>query len=190
MIMNRWGVLSMLVAGICAGCSRPTAEDYFARAEAAEKQALAARDTLSSPEEVRQRFQPAVDAFESLITEYPSHPLAESALFRLAGLRTNDTHEPQLAIDAYTRYIERYPEGEKTPLAMFLIGYLYNNELHNLDSASAAYKRYLAKYPNDQYASSAQFELNTLGKPIEEVLPSAPAPAPSSPPKTPKKKPA
>ena len=73
---------------------------------------------------------------------------------------------------------------------MFLIGYLYNNELHNLDSASAAYKRYLAKYPNDQYASSAQFELNTLGKPMEEILPGAPAPASPEPKKSVKKKPA
>jgi TolA-binding protein len=179
----------VLVAGIvCAGCSKPTAQEYFANANAAEKQAAAARDTMTNPEEAHRLFQPAIQALESLIAEYPSDILADSALFRLAIIRTNDTREPQLAVDTYKKYVGRYPDNPKTPLAMFLIGYLYNNELHNLDSASAAYRRYLAKYPNDQYAQSAQFELNTLGKPLEEILPKSEQPAKPAPKKASRKK--
>ena len=54
---------------------------------------------------------------------------------------------------------------------MFLVGYLYNNELHNTDSAAAAYRRFLERFPQHEMATSAQYELQTLGKSPEELLP-------------------
>ena len=59
---------------------------------------------------------------------------------------------------------------------MFLIGYVYHNELRMLDSAKVAYERFLSEYPNHEMAISAQFELNTLGKPPEELVPKDEAP--------------
>jgi outer membrane protein assembly factor BamD (BamD/ComL family) len=93
---------------------------------------------------------------------------------------------PREAIDAYGLYCREYPAGKQTPLAMFLIGYLYNNELHDIDSAASAYRRFLERYPDSEMATSARFELNTLGKSPEEALP-IPPPEPAA--KRPKKNP-
>lgn len=166
-------VLSVFVvaaAVVVTGCSKPSAEEYYAKAEAAQKSARQAADSLAGKASAKTLFAPVVEQYSSLITEYPSSLLAEKALFQRAAIRTNDTKEHELAISDYKVYAERYPDGEKTPLAMFLIGYIYNNELHNLDSAAAAYKRFLAKYPASEMAMSAQFELNTLGKSPEELV--------------------
>ncbi len=169
----------IFVAAFAAGCSKPTAEEYFARAQAQAQTAAAMADTLRSPEAAREAFQPALALFESVIREYPRHQLAEAALFEIANIRNSNLHMPQEAIDGYRLYCREYPGGKQTPLAMFLIGYLYNNELHNTDSAAAAYRRFLEKYPDSEMATSARFELNTLGRSPEESLP-VPPPEPAA----------
>jgi TolA-binding protein len=164
-----------------AGCSKPTAEEYLARGKEAELQAHGAADTVQNAQELRAIFAPAVDDYVKLVEMYPGSELAEGAFFKIATIYNNDTHEYDKAIDWYKRYIARYPDSSKSALALFLIGYLYNNELHNFDSAAVAYRKFLEKYPQHEMAPSAQFELNTLGKPPEELL--SPAPGPKEEPK-------
>ncbi len=163
-------VFVVAVAVMVAGCSKPSAEERFAKAEAAQKAARTAADSLAGKADPKALFAPVVEQLSNVITDHPSSVLAEKALFQRAAIRTNDTKEHELAISDYRLYAQRYPDGEKTPLAMFLIGYIYNNELHNLDSAASAYKRFLEKYPTNEMAMSAQFELNTLGKSPEELI--------------------
>lgn len=158
------------VAMIVAGCSKPSAEERFAKAEAAQRAARAAADSLTGRVDPKTLFAPVIEQYSSVIDDHPSSVLAEKALFQRAAIRTNDTKEHELAVSDYRLYAQRYPDGEKTPLALFLIGYIYNNELHNLDSAASAYKRFLEKYPTSEMAMSAQFELNTLGKSPEELI--------------------
>lgn len=169
--MKSFSVILLLAAAALAGCSRPSAEEYFARAQKDAQAAASIADTLRSPEALRGAFQPALSGFESVIREYPRHPLAEAALFEIANIKNSNLHMPQEAIEGYALYCRQYPSGEKTALAMFLIGYLYNNELHNTDSAAAAYRRFLDRYPDSEMAASARFELNTLGKNPDEALP-------------------
>jgi outer membrane protein assembly factor BamD (BamD/ComL family) len=163
--------LLILIAAASAGCGKPTAEEYFARAQKDAQAAASIADTLRSPDALRGAFQPALIGFESVVREYPHHPLAEAALFEIANIKNSNLHMPQEAIDGYALYCRQYPSGEKTALAMFLIGYLYNNELHNTDSAGVAYRRFLDRYPDSDMAASARFELNNLGKNPEEALP-------------------
>jgi outer membrane protein assembly factor BamD (BamD/ComL family) len=172
------------------GCGKPTAEESFKKGDEAAQRAAAVMDTVKTDLEARLAFRPAVAAFEELIANHPNDPLAEPALFRIANIRNNFTREPQEAVDTYKRYIATYPNGQQTELSMFLVGFLYNNQLHNLDSAAAAYTAFLAKYPESQYATSARFELSTLGKPLEDLLPKSPIPEkPAAPKKHPKKTP-
>lgn len=161
----------VVISVVCAGCSKPTAEEDFAKVEEASQRAAKMMDTVRNQESTYTIYKPVEAAFEDFIREHPQHPLAEAALFRVANIRNNHLREFVPAVDAYKQYCERYPDGKQRELSMFLIGYLYNNELHNLDSAGAAYRRFLAVYPESQYATSAQFELNTLGKSPEDLLP-------------------
>ena len=169
--MTRSTFLVLLLAAAAAGCSKPTAEEYFARAQREAQAAATMADTLRSPDAVREAFRPALSDFESVLREYPRHPLAEPALFEIANIRNSNLHMPQEAIDTYRQYCLQYPDGKQTAMAMFLIGYLYNNELHSSDSAAAAYRRFLEKYPENEMAASARFELENLGKSPEEAMP-------------------
>jgi len=171
--------LCLVFAAAAAGCSKPSAEDYFARAQQQAQTAATMADTLRSPDAVREAFGPAIGLFQDVIREYPHHPLAEAAIFEIANIHNSNLHMPQEAIDGYSLYCWEYPAGKQTAMAMFLIGYLYNNELHKSDSAAAAYGRFLDRYPDNEMATSAQFELNNLGKSPEEALP-IPPPGPES----------
>jgi TolA-binding protein len=163
-------IVLVAAAVMVGGCSRPSPEESFAKAEAAHRLARKTADSLAGKVDPKTLFAPVVKELSDLISEHPTSPLAERALFLRAAIRTNDTKEHELAVSDYRLYAERYPEGEKTPLALFLVGYIYNNELHNLDSAAAAYRLFLQKYPTNEMAMSAQFELNTLGKTPEELV--------------------
>lgn len=177
--MARFRFFFLLFAAAAAGCSKPTAEEYFARAQQQAQTAATMADTLRSPDAVREAFQPALALFQNVIREYPHHPLAEAAIFEIANINNSNLHLPREAIEGYSLYCREYPAGKQTPMAMFLIGYLYNNELHNTDSAAAAYRRFLDRYPDSEMATSARFELDNLGKSAEEALP-VPPPGPAS----------
>jgi len=143
------------LAFFVAGCSKPSANDLFTQAREAQK---------------AQQFPKALQLYANVVREYPQTAVAETSMFAIAAIRQNDTHELTEAVNAYAGYIEKYPDGSYAPVSLFLIGYIYNNELHNLDSAAVAYRRFLAKYPQHEMARSAQFELDHLGKPIDEFL--------------------
>jgi outer membrane protein assembly factor BamD (BamD/ComL family) len=165
-------VCSVLVSAVVvAGCSKPTAGEYFARAEHAYSQAQRQLDTLKNQQFVPGLFTPVLESFETVIKEYPASAEAETSMFLVATIQNNELHQPQPAINAYRRFLEHYPFGKQAPLAMFMTAYLYNNELHELDSAGAMYRLFLEKYPNSEMAPSAKFELETLGKSPEELIP-------------------
>ncbi len=153
------------------GCKRESADELLKTAEMAYGKMVGQADSLRvAGVDMKSAFAPVLESYEKVIHGYPGTPQAERALGMLATIRHNDTHEPDLAIEGYTRYIKEFPEGKQAGLSMFLIGYIYNNDLHNLDSSSAAYKRFLQKYPQHEMASSAQFELDNLGKSAEDLL--------------------
>jgi hypothetical protein len=66
-----------------------------------------------------------------------------------------------------------------------MVGYLYNNSLLKPDSAAIAYKHFLELYPQNELATSAQFELQSIGKKPEEMIPQ---PVPSAISSSPSKK--
>jgi len=173
--------LSCLFSLAIVGCSKYTAEDYFQRGQQALEAARHAADTLSSPQAVRPLYRPALDAYSSLMTEYPKSPQAEEALFTVGTIQNNDLHDPAEAISYFRRYVDLYPDGSHAHVAMFLIGFLYNNELHDTAQAAPAYRRFLEKYPHDEMALSAQMELNTLGKSPDELIQKQVAAAPAPP---------
>ena len=172
--MSRFSVCiagAAVAAALVAGCGKPTAEEYFSRGRQEAGKATLIADSLRSEEAVREAFRPALALLGSVVSEYPDHPLADSALFMIASIRQSNLHMPAEAIEGYKEYCRKYPRGAQAPMALFLIGYLYNNDLHNSDSAAAAYRLFLEKYPGSDMAQSAQFELDNLGKSPDEVLP-------------------
>jgi len=164
-------VVGLFCAALLAGCGKPTAEEYLQQAMEAEQKARQAADTLRTPEQRRELFLPVVEAYERVIAEYPDSQAVQSALFRQATLYNNDLQDYARAIDGYRKCAEKFPGSDKAAVSLFLMGYIYNNQLGQLDSARAAYERFLQRYPDHEMAISAQFELNSLGKSPDELLP-------------------
>jgi outer membrane protein assembly factor BamD (BamD/ComL family) len=163
--------LVWVAAMVISGCSKPTPEEYFARAESEEAAAVLVADTLTVLEERREVFADVIETYTELIEEYPSSEYAEAALFKLAAIYNNHTREFRKAVATFDRYLALYPSGENAAVSQFMIGYIYNNELGMLDSAKVAYERFLTEHPDNEMVPSAQFELENLGRSPEELVP-------------------
>jgi tetratricopeptide (TPR) repeat protein len=172
-------VVAVSIGLFLVGCSAAPPEEMLARATRDENIARQAADTVVEAGARAKLFESTVAAYQDLLEAHPDSPQAQEGLFRLATIYNNDVRDFPKAVTLYRSYVERFPEGEKTAVAMFLIGYVYHNELRMLDSAKVAYERFLSAYPNHEMAISAQFELNTLGRPPEELVPAEESPAPA-----------
>ena len=73
------------------------------------------------------------------------------------------------AIDAYQEYVKRFPKSPEAPQCQFMIGYLYANHLSNLELAKKAYEDFIQKYPEHELVKDAQWELDHLGKDVNEI---------------------
>lgn len=113
----------------------------------------------------------AVQKYQEVVEDHPGTPEAETAMFMVATIHNNNTHEYEKAIEEYKAFATKYPASPRSATALFMVGYLYNNELNNLDSAKIAYERFLSKYPDHEMALSARYELENLGKSPDELLP-------------------
>ena len=164
--------LLVLVALFPAGCKKATPKELFQVAENRSMQADRVLDSLrAAGGDVNALLQPVIDAYETVVKEYPESQEAEHSLHSIATILNNGMRQPEKAVVAYKRYVEVFPNGPQAANAMFLTGFIYNNELHNLDSARAAYARFLNRFPQSELASSALFELQNLGKSPEELFP-------------------
>jgi len=149
-------LLLSAILSVLSGCGKPPADQYMKQAADAEKAGL---------------WSVALDNYQKLVNDHPESGQAETAMFSIAAIQHNNLQNFQAAVDGYKAYLSRYPDGKRGPTALFLVAFLYHNELKNLDSAGFYYKRFLSKYPGNEMATSAQFELQNLGKSPDELLP-------------------
>ncbi len=169
--MKRFCAPALALLVMLIGCSKPSANDYFSKAEGEYKAAKGIADTLQNRGGAAKLFEPALENYMKVVREYPDDPLAERALFMTATIRNNEMRDPDAAVVSYKLYANRYPDSKQAPVATFLVGYLYHNDLHLLDSAASWYRRFLDRYPQHEMAVSAQFELSSLGKSPDDLLP-------------------
>lgn len=144
----KW-LLSVLLVLSFISCSRKSEQELMAEAQAASRE---------------KNFQLAIEKYTEVVDRFHESPAAETSQYRIATIYTNDLHDPLNGIKQYQRYSSLFPSSKEAPIALFLIGFLWNNELHQLDSARAAYDRFIHNYPDHSLATSARFELETLGK--------------------------
>jgi len=178
MMMHRL-MFALSFGAVLFGCSSVPPEEMLGTALQEETHAREMADTVVDAAARARLFGPAVTAYEELLEAHPNSAQAQEGMFRLATIYNNDIRDFSKAVAMYRSYAERFPQGEKTAVAMFLIGYVYHNELQMLDSAKVAYERFLNTYPDHEMAISAQFELNTLGKPPEDLVPKEDAQTPT-----------
>lgn len=161
-------------AVLLTGCTAESAEELYARAQAAHQYAQDMVDSLGRGADAKALFAPALEAYEQLVADHPASAQAEQALFKVAEIQAGVFQDVPAAIDSYKRYAVHYAGSAKAPTALFMVGYLYNNYLGNTDSAGTAYRRFLQLYPSHELSTSAQFELENLGRDPQDLLPADP----------------
>jgi len=73
------------------------------------------------------------------------------------------------AIENFKIILEKYPNGTTTAKATFMLGFINANNLGNLEEAKKYYTLFVEKYPDNDLADDAQYELNNLGKDINDL---------------------
>ena len=69
----------------------------------------------------------------------------------------------------FQKIIDEYPNGTYSSKALFMIGFVNANYLKNFEKAEKYYKEFLEKYPQHDLADDARYELENLGKDINDL---------------------
>ncbi|RPH94922.1 outer membrane protein assembly factor BamD [candidate division KSB1 bacterium] len=75
----------------------------------------------------------------------------------------------QGAIESYQEIVKRFPKSTQAPQCQFMIGYLYANHMKNMEMAKDAYRTFIRNYPEHELVKDAQWELDHLGKDVNEI---------------------
>lgn len=81
----------------------------------------------------------------------------------------NDLRDFNNAINAYSNVVNQFSGTEQEAQAQFMIGYIYANILGDKSKAEKNYKSFLNQFPDHELAPSVKFELDYLGKDINEI---------------------
>lgn len=151
------GIITVVLMVAFLGCSREpvkTAREYWdsARLLFANK-----------------KYEETINEYRKLTRHYPQDTLAIAALFASAEIYKNNLSEFHRSLDIYQKIIERYASDPKAPNAMFMIGYTYSNDLNDLDNGRKWYTKFIETYPDHMLAPSAQWEIENLGKSLDEI---------------------
>lgn len=119
--------------------------------------------------EQKENFKEAIATCEQIIKEYPRTNIADSILFKVGQMYSNNLLDFEHSIDAHKRLIKKYPDSKFGAQSLFMIGYHYANSISDTAEARKYYEKFLEKYPEHELARSVQWELNFLGKDINEI---------------------
>ena len=120
--------------------------------------------------EEKSKFADAVANYEKLATLHKQSPLRAEALYRAGFTYTNGIQDFNAAVEKFEMVVSEYPDSKFGPQAQFMIGFIYANNQVDTSKARVAYHRFLEKYSDHELASSVKWELENLGKDINEIL--------------------
>jgi len=119
--------------------------------------------------EKQDNFKEAVVIYEQLIKDYPRTNFADSILFKVGQMYSNNLLEFDHAIDAHKRLVKKYPDSRFSAQSLFMIGYHYANSINDTTQARKYYEKFLKEFPEHELASSVRWELDHLGQDINEI---------------------
>jgi TolA-binding protein len=126
---------------------------------------------INKTESLRKRkmLKESVDHLMFMVEEYSSNTLTPKAQYMLGDIYMNDFRDFTTAIQEYRKVIKNYGGSPQEPHALFMIGYIYANIINDNKSAELEYKSFLNQFPDHELYPSVKFELDFLGKSIEEI---------------------
>jgi outer membrane protein assembly factor BamD (BamD/ComL family) len=85
------------------------------------------------------------------------------------GYEKYNNEEYEAALVNFKNILKHYPDSELASKATFMVGFINANHLNNLEEAKIHYEMFIKKYPDNELVDSAKYELETLGKNIEDL---------------------
>jgi len=73
------------------------------------------------------------------------------------------------AIEQFKQLDQKYPDGQYHAQSLFMIGFISANDLQDTTQAREYYNRFIQSYPEHELADDAGYELQNLGKDINEL---------------------
>lgn len=110
-----------------------------------------------------------LNLYLAFVEKYPQHEMAPEMIYRAAMVQADRKQRFMECIALFERIRREYPEHRRAENALFLIGYTYAEQLKNFEQAKTYYEAFLQQYPTSDLSQSVQFELQNLGKPVEEL---------------------
>lgn len=116
--------------------------------------------------QVANDFVNACEVYAFMLPDDPKTP----ELAHKAGEMARSVSHFARAVELYDWVYHRYPDHPKAPQALFMKAFIYSDDLKDTAKARQAFEEFLARFPNDGFADDAQFLLDNLGKPDEEII--------------------
>ncbi|MEC9376795.1 MAG: tetratricopeptide repeat protein [Candidatus Neomarinimicrobiota bacterium] len=126
---------------------------------------------LNNVESLRKRkmIKEALDYLVYMTDKHSQHALTPKGQYIIGDIYMNDLRDFETAILSYRKVIDDYAGSIQEPNAQFMIGYVFANILFDYKSAEIEYMLFLDRFPNHELAPSIRFELENLGKNIDEI---------------------
>ena len=114
-------------------------------------------------------FNDAISTVDYLISEFNENPIIPEALYLKGNMYLNDKKDFYRALNTYQEIIHQHKGSSFESMSQFMIGYIYANVQLDIPKAKVAYQTFLQNYPEHELAPSVQFELEYLGKQIDNI---------------------
>ena len=142
------------------------------QATQAKKEIQAFQDwIINNAETLRKRKMTnmSIDNLVYLVKNFPAHDLASKAQYIIGDIYMNDLRDFDKALNEYRAVLEKYNGSKEEALAQFMIGYIYANVIKDFKLARKEYQIFIDKFPNHELHPSVKFEIEYLGKDINEI---------------------
>jgi len=119
--------------------------------------------------EREENFKEAIKTYQIIVDEYPQAKFADSVLFNIGQIYSNNLTDFESSIEAHKSLIKKFPKSKIRAQSLFMIGYHYANNINDLEKAREYYQKFLETYPDNELSTSVQWELDHLGQDINEI---------------------
>jgi len=150
-------------------------EDWDRKNEAQEYVSNYALKIYSRAETLRneKEYYASVDALDYIVKYYTDLDIAPKSQYLIGDVFSNDLKDHSEAIIHYKNVVIKFSGSREEPHAQFMIGYIYANikdkKVYDPVNALKEYNLFLEKYPDHELAPSVQFEIQWLGKDINDI---------------------
>ena len=104
-----------------------------------------------------------------IVKNYADNLLAAKAQYIIGDIYMNDLRDFEKALSEYRLVLSDHKGSKEEALAQFMIGYIYANVIKDFDKARSEYQVFLDHFPKHELYPSVKFEINHLGKDINEI---------------------